>query len=427
MICPKCKTTYEDGLDACPACGAQAGRSGKPGFRLPRSPVQRAVLIGAALLLAAVIGMICWKTAEASAAPTAGEMEETAVVCGGRSLTNTELNYYFWSEYFYLVNGYGENLPASLDPEKPLEEQAYDGERTWQDYVLEQTLATVRSTLTMVFEAEAAGFTLPEDYRRSLDEVLQNFRDYAETSGYVDAAGEPDVQAYLKASYGPGATVEFFAGYLEDSYLAAAYSDALFYGAEFTEQEIAEFYDLYAGEYAESGILRDDSRLRTIRAVVLRPASQQEADWEEARTSAETLYATWQAESGNEDDFAAMASAHSDDASGARGGLMEDLQPGDLSGDLGQWVFADGRCVGDTAVLRSDEGWVIVYYVGESDTAAWQQAAEADLRREAYQDAFRAAEDRYAFEVSGDRIRIATPDGLYDGAAGAAETLPSGN
>lgn len=165
--------------------------------------MQRAVLIGAALLLAAVIGMICWKTAEASAAPTTGEMEETAVVCGGRSLTNTELNYYFWSEYFYLVNGYGENLPASLDPEKPLEEQAYDGERTWQDYVLEQTLATVRSTLTMVFEAEAAGFTLPEDYRRSLDEVLQNFRDYAETSGYVDAAGEPDVQAYLKASYGP--------------------------------------------------------------------------------------------------------------------------------------------------------------------------------------------------------------------------------
>ena len=65
--------------------------------------------------------------------------------------------------------------------------------------------------------------------------------------------------------------------------------------------------------------------------------------------------------------------------------------------------------------------------MGESDTAAWQQAAEADLRREAYQDAFRAAEDRYAFEVSGVRIRIATPDGLYDGAAGAAETLPSGN
>ncbi len=389
--------------------------------RLPKGPARTAAAAGAAVAVVALVVAVVLLAAGGD--DPAAEMARTVIVCGDDTVDNTELNYYFWNEYFYLVGSFGAYLPDSLDPAQPLDEQMYDEETTWQDYLLTLTLDTVRQTKALAREAEAAGFTLPESYETSLDGILATLSDNAAAAGYTDADGQPDVAAYLVDSYGPGAAVDSLTAYLTDSYLAAAYSDALYAEPTFTDEEIDAYCQQYADDYAAAGL--DDTALRTVRVVLIRPEADDDAAWEAARASAETLLATWEAESGSEEDFAALARSHSDGDTAADGGLLEHLAPSDLTGALADWVFDGERAAGDTAVLRSDEGWSAVYYVGQEAGTVLQKAAEADMRWEAYQNAVRAACDACEFQVDYDAVRIASPAGVY-GDASAAENLAAG-
>lgn len=365
------------------------------------------------LALAGLLAVVLWQSSK-DKPPTEEEMNQVVVTCGAFTLTNTELNYYYWSEYFYLLGTGGDALSGTLDTSVPLDQQMYDETRTWQDYVLDRTLDTVEATMSMAFAAEEAGFEMPDDYAQTLQRVLDGFAEKAETAGYLDASGEGDTLAYLAASYGPGVTMDSFERYLRYSHLAAAYSDELYGSPVFTEEEISDYYDLYGGEYTDEGVTKDSEKLRTLRVVLVAPSADNDAAWAEAKTSAETLYATWQAESGTEDDFSAMAAAHSADVhTSGQGGLLSEVRREDLTGELADWAFDQARESGDTAVVRSDEGWVVAYFVEESDQAYWQQVAEADLRQQTYKDAERAIRDRYDFQENLDAVHIATPQGLY--------------
>ena len=382
-------------------------------IHLPQGPLQWGIFAAAAVLLVTLVAVCIWQSTR-DQAPSAAEMSEPVIVCGDFSMSNTQLNYYFWSAYFYLTGNYSQYLPESLDTAKPLSEQMYDEERTWEDYLLEQTMQTIRDTMVMVFEAEKAGFQMPETYEDSLASVLERFEEYAEAAGYTKEDGTVDLETYLTDSYGPGATTESFSAYMQDSYLAAAYSDALYLEPTFTEEEISDYYDLYAEDYAADGVAKDDTRLRNLRTVVIRPAENTEEAWAQAESSARTLLATWEAESGAEADFAALAQAHSSGATAADGGLAEKLAPSDLTEEFAAWAFEEARQAGDTTVVQTDEGWTIAYYVGEASGTVWQKAAEEDLRQQTYQDAFRTACDQYSFQVDYDAICIVAPVGLYE-------------
>ena len=383
-----------------------------PSVHLPRTAMQWVVFLLAAALLAAIVCLIVWKTASADSSEAA--MEQTVVTCGDDfRLSNTELNYYFWSEYFYLVDQ-PEALPDGLDTTKPLDQQTYDEDETWQDVLLDQALSTVQSTMSLAFAAREAGFELPEREQSSLGQVLATFEGYASAAGFTDESGEADLEAYLADSYGSGATLESFLQYLENSYLAKAYADQLRDEPTFTDQEISDYYDSFAEDYEAQGVAKDETYLRNIRLILIAPASDDEAAWEEARASARTLLDTWLAESGTEADFADLAQSRSAHGSAADGGLIEDLRPADLSETLAAWIFDEARQSGDTEVLKMDAGWAAVYYVGTSDRTVWQKTAEADLRDETYQNAFLEILSRYEFQVNREAIVIQAPKGLYD-------------
>lgn len=165
------------------------------------------------------------------------------VVFQDRELTNTELGYYYWSEFFYFSEAYGEYLGDAVDFSQPLEDQPYDDTRSWQDYLLEETLSTLRDNLAMVAEAESQGFTLPDEYDNTYQQVLVNFASAAQSGGYED------LQAYLRASYGTGATEESFRAYLHDAHLAAAYADEIFEQCLPTDETCREYFLQHQAEY----------------------------------------------------------------------------------------------------------------------------------------------------------------------------------
>lgn len=167
------------------------------------------------------------------------------LTCGDYTLDNTELAYYYWSEFFYFSEAYGEYLADTVDFSQPLSGQTYDGEQTWEDYLLEETLITVRDTMAMVFRAEEEGFPLPTDYDGTYQQVLVNFAAAAQEGGYRN------LEAYLKASYGSGATQESFEDYLYNAHLAAAYSDHLLDQSLPTDDEARAYFETRQAEYVE--------------------------------------------------------------------------------------------------------------------------------------------------------------------------------
>ena len=170
---------------------------------------------------------------------------EPVLTCGDYALDNTSLGYYYWSEYFYFSEAYGEFLSGTVDFSKPLQNQPYDETMSWEDFLLEETLNTVRDTMMMVFEAEAQGFVMPPEYEGTYQQVLVNFAGAATEGGYAD------LDAYLQASYGKSADRGSFEAYLRHTHLAAAYADHLMAESMPTDEEARAYFAEREAEYTE--------------------------------------------------------------------------------------------------------------------------------------------------------------------------------
>lgn len=105
-----------------------------------------------------------------------------------------------------------------------------------------------------------------------------------------------------------------------------------------------------------------------------------------ARTRAEELLSQWQTGEATEESFAALAEAESEDSgSNTNGGLYERVYQGNFVTNYDQWLFADGRKPGDTAVIENNGdgnyyGAHAVYYVRQnSGDAKWKVTVEGQL------------------------------------------------
>jgi len=184
------------------------------------------------------------------------------VVCGDVELTNTELAYCYWSEYFYYAEAYGDYLDGIVDFSTPLSEQTYEGDTTWEDYLLQETLVSVRDTLAMVSRAEAEGYDLSGDYLTTYQNVLVNFSAAAQEGGYRD------LDAYLRASYGKHADRESFERYLYRSHLAASYADQLFADCLPSDGDCRDYFSAnraYYEEYYDAVADDETTWLETVR------------------------------------------------------------------------------------------------------------------------------------------------------------------
>lgn len=421
MNCPNCGKRCPPEAELCPACGkALPGEleEEKTEAAGSRKAGRRGLWIAVCVLIAAAAAGAVWFAGyfrRQDSGPTLRDMQKVVMTCGEEQLTNAQFSYYYWSEYFYFINTYGGYLSGQLDTSKPLDQQQYDEDTTWQDYMIQQTLDTISNTKSLCYAAKEAGFDLDAEYQQSLEQVLSEFADYAKNNGYTDEAGEGDVESYLRASYGPAADLTSFREYLADSYLSAAYSDELYAQPSFTDQEISDYYDEYAADYLESGVEKNDAPMRTVRMICILPEdAEKEADWEKACDDCQSILTTWESKGYAEEEFATLAITYSQDkATSAAGGLVADVYPGKYAGAVDAWLFDGARKPGDYEVIRTDNSYQIVYISSFSDQAYWQQAAESDLRYETYNNALAALREQYQFQVNRSAIVLAEPENLY--------------
>ena len=310
-------------------------------------------------------------------------LSKVVATCGGKTMTNRDLAFYYWQQYYTFVNNYGSYLSYLMDTSKGLDEQAYSETETWQQAFLTGAADMFHSITALNLEADKAGFELDEEDQAQLDAIPESLD---ATAGYY---GMEDGLAYVQASFGPTATVEDYVAFARDNLRASRYMQLLVEQMEFTDAEISDYYDQNADSYAESRVLKVDKPMVSVRHILVIPAEQNEDGtytdeaWAEAEQKAQALLDEWKAGEATEDSFAALANENSEDpGSSSNGGLYEDVYPGQMVDPFDEWCFDDARRPGDTGIVKTDYGYHVMYYVSKGEEVFWFETAKGDLRSE---------------------------------------------
>ncbi len=307
-------------------------------------------------------------------------------------ITNEQLAFYYWGEYYYFVNAYGFSFDSTMRLDEQVYESVTDSETgettvtTWHQYFLETACYSINQMEALKADGQAAGFTMPEEYQAEYDAILEAMVTNAATAGFVDAEGNGDALAFIQDSYGPDATTEGFEAYLYDSYYATAYSDHIYASLSYTDEEIEAYYDENEDSFLSYGIEKSEVPNVNVRHILLEPEIAEDGTisdeaWAAAEEAAEALLQEWETGDATEDSFAELANANSTDpGSNTTGGLYEDVFPGEMVETFNDWCFDESRQAGDTGIVKTDYGYHIMYFVSHTENFYWKTAAESDLK-----------------------------------------------
>ena len=372
----------------------------KGAWRIPAWQAAAAVVLFLAAVAAGALG--------SSRQVKDPEMAQVVMRLEDRALTNQDLAYYFWTEYYYAL-GSG----AAIDTAVALDAQQYDQTRTWEQYLLENVEQTMVQTLTLAEQAEAAQFQLPASQQAELEQLPEILEQSAISYGYTDETGAAEIETYLSQSYGAGVDEASFVQFMEDSYLAAAYAEALYDQATFSDDEVASYYEAFADDYMLQGVLQTEDRAVQIRDILIVPQSTQQEDWDAARQTADQLLQIWQQEGATEEVFASLAMANSmDSANALSGGLRAFLNQEGVDTAIAGWSFDPSRAPGDTTVLQAADGYHVLYFCSISDHPYWYERALDDLRYESYVSTLRQLMEQAEYTFYPQRVVLHTPGSL---------------
>lgn len=424
MNCKHCQTELEDGVTVCPACGENnvplEQEKSESAPTVNNSPLKIALAVVAIVLVVAILGAIVITGmqgfGETDATEPSGSMEATApadgnpndVTCkgsytvsdeeaiaaadtvvatiGDRTLTNAELQIYYWMQTLTFLNEYSSYAPyIGLDYTKPLDTQMsmMNEGWTWQQYFLNKALDTWKTYDAMGMQAVKAGFDSNEDYQTYAANVE------AEIAASLAQNGYTTVDEFLVGLVGPGSTEEAYYDYLKTYYLSYLYNYELYYAIDPTDEEVEAYFDENVDVYTEQEIEKDDSQILVdVRHILVMPkggttdesgvTTYTDEEWETCRASAQELLDQWLAGDATEDTFAELANAKSEDpGSNTAGGLYTYIALGDMVPEFEAWCFDETRATGDYGLVKTDYGYHIMYYV--TNRPVWYAYAESDL------------------------------------------------
>ena len=102
-----------------------------------------------------------------------------------------------------------------------------------------------------------------------------------------------------------------------------------------------------------------------------------------AKTEAEGYLKTWTEGDKTEESFIELVKKNSDDSSASEGGLFENITPNsNYVENFLNWSIDEGRKEGDTAVIETEYGYHVMYYVGASTLNYRDMMISDDMRAE---------------------------------------------
>jgi len=341
---------------------------------------------------------------------------DVVATAGEYELTVGQLQIYYWQEVISFLNQYGAYAPYfGLDYTQPLDTQAcgiMEG-RTWQQYFLARALNSWRSYTALSMMAKEAGYEMEPEYYAELNAIPARLQQQATAYGFKDA------ESYVQANVGAGSSVADYVKFMEIYYLGYSYLNHYHSTLTATDAEVEEFFTLHEKDYAQSGLTKETKTV-DVRHILIYPDGATDATirtetfseeaWAAAEEKAYALLQQWaEAEGANEESFGKLADAHTQDGgSKGKGGLYTNVSQGTMVENFDAWCFDPERKVGDTAVVKTEYGYHVMFFCGE--TYQWRELVRTDVINEKLNTMVDAAIAKLPITVFYDKILLSVVD-----------------
>ncbi len=317
---------------------------------------------------------------------TADDVAAVVATCGDETLTNGELSFYYWQQYYSFLNTYGAYAAMfGLDSSQPLSEQMYDATHTWEDFFLQAAVNSFWQTAAANQAGAEDGYELDAYTEAYLDSLRQGMESEAATTDYAS------VDAYVQSVYGPYVTLDDYMAFGREMMAASGYLSQLFDAITYEPADVEAYLQEHADEYTERGLDPAGANLVSVRHILIMPQADEgaeldengdpiltEQNWTDARLKAEEIYDIWQSGEATEDSFGQLAAEYSEDGSAANDGLIEDIYPGQMVESFNDWCFDASRQPGDTGIVESEFGYHIMYFSATADHNYAYTVAESE-------------------------------------------------
>ena len=483
MICKFCFAELEDGVTVCPVCGKDlteetpaeetvaeeitepAEETAEETFaeetaeetaeeeteELPAEPRKKRkglkialAVVGAVVLAVVLVGAVLhfmglggkvvhnlkfwrandinYKLSYTVKETTAEKKADTVVATlGNHTLTNGELQAYYWMNVYEFLDYYGYYLSMmGVDITKPLSDQVYDEKtgETYQQMFLSNALQDWRTYTTLVQMSEEVNFTLSEDQQAYLTDVEEQLKKMAEEYKYAD------VEAFIDKEMFPGSSLAHYMQYVKTNHVGLSYYDTLYEGLMPTEQEIETYYTAHEAELKEKKFGKDAGNYYGVRHILVEikggtegtdgTKTYTDAEWEACRAEAQKLLDDFLANDPTEEKFAQLAMEHSKDpGSAGNGGLYSQLTKDyGFIKDFENWYVDESRKVGDTGLVKNTEssvqGYHIMYFA--SSVPIWQYETQSAVLSERTTTMLEEAKAKWPMEVNYKNIVLGNVD-----------------
>ena len=158
------------------------------------------------------------------------------------------------------------------------------------------------------------------------------------------------------------------------------YEDEIYNGITWNDDDLLEYFRNNADQY--QGVTEQPNV--SVRHILITP---EDADGDKVSTDEEKAAAKSKAEEllnqflsdPTEQNFATLANENSTDpGSKDKGGLYEDVYPGQMVQSFNDWCFDASRKPGDTGIVETSYGYHIMYFVGQTENYYWKTLVEED-------------------------------------------------
>ena len=326
---------------------------------------------------------------------------------GDAQLTVSQLQVYYWLEVNNFLNMlYNYGMDASyygMDYTLGLDQQvcAMAGGMTWQQFFLESALGSWQNYQSLAMDAKEAGYEIDESYRNELDNLAEQLDLQAKSYGLSGA------EELLAINVGNCAEIEDYRFFLENNYYGGGYLDSLVKALELTDEDLESYFAEHEEEYNANGLTRELYSVDVRHILVfpegadnstIRTETFPEEAWAVGEAKAQEILDAYLAGDMTEESFADLANEHSaDPGSNTNGGLYTEVMQGDMVPEFDAWCFDETRQVGDTAVVRTDLGFHVMYFSGSN--VLWPTYVRQDMQAEYQQNCVTAAVEKYPMEV----------------------------
>ena len=316
----------------------------------------------------------------------AAAADTVVATMGEYSLTNSQLQVYYWMEFQNFMSTYG-NYAAyfGLDYTQPLDTQrsTYDEDLTWQQFFLNAALTNWNQVQAMNLKAQEAGLEASAEDQAYLDGLDAYLEETAAGFGTT-------VEELMAGNFGPGAGKEDYR-YFQELYL----NGLPYYQAESakmvpTQEDLEAYFAGREEEYAASGVTRD-SKFVDVRHILVQvkggttaedgTTTYSDEEWKTCEEAAQAILDEWLSGDKTEESFAALAGEKTEDpGSRGNGGLYQQVYEGQMVQPFNDWCFDESRRYGDYDLVQTSYGYHVMFFV--KSEPQWSYYAESDWMNE---------------------------------------------